>query len=117
MDFPTKAQLDAFSTYNQQFINRMIGRLGTIDVPAISQPTACMANVWHLVDREDGTQYAIPGDQWQAYQTERGVCWQCGDELAPGAHFCITCGAELPAATGETERLYVPPAIGATERL
>ena len=103
------------------FRQKIMDRMGTEDEPyAVTLPTASTQSsaglCWHLVEGEGGPDLLLAPDQWRTYQTERGLCWQCGDQLPTGARFCIVCRAEMPATTGETERLYVVE-TGKTERL
>lgn len=114
---------------------KMTERLGTVDAPAVSLPTA--ATVCRIIDRIP-VEYARhileqhPPDENDLSAIMSGVdgryhgfsldiireclCMCCGGVLPEGARFCIDCGLAL-SSTGKTERLSTPPALGVTERL
>jgi hypothetical protein len=94
---------------------KLLDRLGTTDAQPTSQPSAAL--VYHIVKQDDKLDLLLAPDAWRAHQTALGICWICGDTLPLGARFCISCRAETGPATSDTDRLYVPPALGETERL
>lgn len=89
---------------------RITARLGAdvADIPPpLNQPSAACAQ--YLMPGADGVSRLLSYEQYCDYQAARGVCGACDDGLPSGAKFCISCGAAVPPATGETMRLLNYP--------